>query len=107
MAPTNYVCKLNAAAAFVYHGMQSAFLLGGTCPAARSLIFPGGHGTRTGPAPDARVALVMKRIVGDLVFGNEAPYVLVGPAQKRIHFDQAKLGVPLHGASLGPMRGLV
>src|SRR5262249_39478989 len=77
---------LDAAAAFVLQGVQSTFFLGGSCPAARSLILTGGHGPRARPAADARIALVVKRVVRHIVFGNKSPHILVGPAQERIDF---------------------
>src|SRR5262249_44718344 len=67
-------------------------------PAAGPLVAIFFDRGRARPAADARVALVVKRIVRHFVIENELPNVLLGPAQKRVDLHQVEFRIPLNRA---------
>ncbi len=58
-------------------------------------------------AADRRVALVVERVVRQVVLGDVAPHVLVGPVGERVELPQAVLGVPGELGRAGARRRLV
>ena len=56
---------------------HSFFTLPG--PAAGAVVLAGGDGARARPAADARVALVVQRVVRHVVLHDERPHVLLRP----------------------------
>jgi hypothetical protein len=58
-------------------------------------------------APDTGVALVMERIVGDVVRPDVVPYLLPIPVSERIDLKQSELGIPVELPRVGAGRGLV
>src|SRR5581483_9805588 len=97
----------DAAAALVLDHVQTSFFFGRACPAAGAIVFAFADGAGAQPAADARVALVVERIVGNVVIGDELPHVLLGPVQERVYLDEAELGVPLHQRRPGAVLRLV
>src|SRR6266542_2057767 len=97
----------NAAAFLVFDDVQAALLLDGAGPAAGALVAAGAHRLRAGPAANARVALVVQRVVRHVVLHYERPDLFLGPAQQRVDLHQVELRVPLHRAGHRPMDRLV
>src|SRR3984893_190293 len=97
----------DAAAALVLDDVQAALLLDLARPAPGPLILAVGDRPGAGPAADARVALVVQRIVGHLVLDHKCPHVPRGPRQQRVDLDQVELGVPLDDAGRGAVHRLV
>ena len=58
-------------------------------------------------ATDARIILIVKRVIRHAVFPEIAPNLLRSPVGERIHFDQSKFRVPLDLAYGFTRRGLV
>src|SRR5262245_37842788 len=86
----------NARPGVMFDHVQPALLLVRPGPPAGPLvpvIFDRG---RTRPAADARVPLVVQRVVRDVVLQDELPHVLLGPPQERVHLHEIELRVPLN-----------
>ena len=81
-----------------FAGVQSALRLACAAPTARPFILAEHHCTRAGPAANAGVALVVKRVVGDVFVGDPLPDVLLGPVGQRTDLHQAELLVPADAA---------
>src|SRR5690606_14298412 len=86
-------------------GVQTAFLLGRTAPAARSLVFAKHHGSRAGPAADACVALIVQRIIWNVLLRNQLPDVFLGPIGQGADLHQGELFVPAHDRYACPVAG--
>src|SRR4051812_29453815 len=67
--------------------VQAALGLGLAGPAAGALVLAGGDGASARPAADRRIALVVQRVVGDLVRHDERPDVARVPAQEWVDLD--------------------
>src|SRR5262245_17262177 len=91
----------------VFDHVQAALLLLRPGPAAGAVVAALLHGGGARPATDARVALVVKRVVRHVVVNDELPDVVLGPPQERVHFHEVELGVPLDHASGMAVLGLV
>src|SRR5207244_1494099 len=76
-------------------------------PPACPFIFAFLHCSGAWPATDARIALIVQRVVRHFMLGHEGPNILLGPAQQRIDFDQAELRIPLNDLGNRPVFGLV
>src|SRR4029078_174800 len=87
--------------------MQPAFGLGEAAPAAGTLVFAQKHSSRAGPAADARIALIMERVIGGVVLGDETPALLLGPVGQRADFDEAEFLVPADDRRCGPVGTLI
>src|SRR5262249_24027971 len=98
---------LDAAPALVLDHVQAALFLLGARPAAGAFVLALAHRGGAGPAPDARVAVVMQWIVGNLMGNDEGPHLFTRPRQERTDLHEAELGVPLHKPGAGPVLGLV
>src|SRR5215204_4853157 len=92
---------------FLLQRVQPAFRLRRSAPAAGALVFAEHDRAGAGPAADAGVALVVQRVVGDVVFGDQGPDVLLGPVGQGADFDQAELFVPADDGGFGPVGALV
>src|SRR5262249_51165445 len=104
---SSYRFSSNAAAVADLDDVQAAFLLRRARPAPGALVGPGFDRDGTWPATDARVAVVVQRVVGDVVLEDEVPHVLLRPAHQGVDLDQGELGVPPDDAGLRPVLGLV
>src|SRR5690242_5347218 len=69
----------DAAAVFFFRRVQSAFGLGFACPAASSFVFAIHHSARAGPATNARITLIVQRIVRNILLDDHAPDLFLGP----------------------------
>src|SRR6478672_9431417 len=87
--------------------MQAAFGLGQAAPAPRAVVFTDADGTSAGPAADARVTLVVKRVIGHVVFGDKRPDFLLRPIGQRADFHQAEFLVPADDWGVCPIGALV
>src|SRR5439155_9135779 len=54
-----------------------------------------------------RIVAVVQGIVRHRVLLDEAPHVLLVPAQERIYFHETELRIPLHHIRLGAVVGLI
>src|SRR5579871_1627244 len=88
-------------------GVKAALQLCEGGPASGALAFVVANDSGAGPAADARIALIVQRVVRDFVDGDIGPDIALGPVGERIDFDQVELGVPLHDGGPGSVRGLV
>src|SRR5437660_1783483 len=70
----------DAAASLVLDDVQAALFLRQARPAAGPLVFALGDRPGAGPAADARVALVVQRVIGHVMLQDEVPHVALGPA---------------------------
>ena len=84
-------------------GVQAALGLAGAGPAA----FAPRAGDGAVRAADRRVALVVERVVGQVVLGDVAPHVLVRPVRERVELPALVLGVPGELGRAGARRRLV
>src|SRR5712692_3612699 len=98
---------LNPAAAFLIHDMNPAFVLGGPSPTAGTLVLAVQDCPRARPATDARVSLIVKRIIRNVVLGDERPHIAFRPTQKRIHFGQIEFSIPLDYIGFSAIGGLI
>src|SRR5262249_2823329 len=87
--------------------MQAALRLRKPAPAAGPLVFTQQHGPRTWPAAYARIALIMQRVIGNVVLRNEGPHFLLRPIGQRADFDEAEFLIPAHDWGSRPVRALV
>src|SRR5690242_11443515 len=87
---------LNAAAILLFERMQPALGLRGAAPAAGALVgFAFGDGAGAGPAADAGEALVVERVVRDVLVENPLPDVFLRPIRQRADLHEVELLVPL------------
>ena len=87
----SHVCGVSWAArgaSFV----EPALGLVGAGPPAGAGVLAGLDRLGARPAADGRVALVEQRVVGDVVVGDVAADVDVGPRRQRVDLDQARAG---------------
>src|SRR5690606_15004839 len=87
--------------------MESALRFGRAAPPHRPFIFAEEYGPRARPATNARIALVVQRIIRNVVLDNELPNFLLCPIRQRADLYQLKLLIPAHNGSLGPVGTLV
>ncbi len=87
--------------------VQAAFLLLGAGPAAGAFVAIRFRSSRTWSATDARVTRIVQRVVRHAILINEVPYVLDGPLQDGVDFDQFEFRVPLNGVGLRTIFGLI
>src|SRR5262245_19955447 len=87
--------------------MQPALGLRKPAPPPGSLVLPQHHGPRARPATNARITLIMKWVIGDIVLGNEAPNLLLRPVRQRTHLHQTAFLVPADNRRFGTIRTLV
>src|SRR4051794_38220916 len=64
--------------------MEAALLLHRPRPAAGALVLTRRHGPRARPAADARVVLVVQRVVRHVMPHDEVPPLLARPGQQRV-----------------------
>ena len=62
---------LNAAAVLMLDDVEAAFLFVRSGPAAGALVFAFGDGPGARPAADARIALIVERVVRNSMLGDE------------------------------------
>src|SRR6267142_3064619 len=80
--------------------MYSALSLNRSPPAAGARNFANLHGRGARRAADGRVAVVVKRVVGNVVPGYVIPDIAGGPGGERVDFDKPKLLIALDHAHL-------
>src|SRR5687767_13089542 len=97
-------CSSDTAAALMLDHVQPAFFFHRSRPAPGTLVFTGGDGAGARPATNARVALIVERVVRNVVVENELPDVVLGPLQQRVDLHQLELRVPLDDVRLAPIR---
>src|SRR6476620_8913232 len=74
--------------------VQAALDLACAAPAAGALVLAEHHGPRAGPAADARVALIVQRVVRNVFVGDQLPDILLRPVRQRADLHEAELLVP-------------
>src|SRR6202040_1334360 len=87
--------------------VQPAFGFIESRPSPRARIFARLHGPRAIGAPNARIILVVQRVVWHLVLADVIPNLLRSPVGQRIEFYQAELRVPLEFFRIRAGGGLV
>src|SRR5262245_6771514 len=87
---------LDAAAALDLDDVQAALFLLRPRPPAGALVFPVTDRAGAGPAADARVVLIVERIIRHPMLDDVTPHVLLRPAQKWVDLHQVEFGVPLN-----------
>src|SRR4051812_42916581 len=87
--------------------MEPTLRLREAAPAAGALVFAQQHGPRAGPAADAGIALIVERVIRNLVLRDKAPHVLLGPVGERADFDEAEFLVPADDGRGGPIGALI
>src|SRR5687768_12394268 len=87
--------------------MQPALGLGKSAPAARAFVLAQHDRPRARPAADARIALIVERVVGNVVLRNQTPHFLLRPIRERADFYQLKLLVPAHDGRLRAVGALI
>ena len=75
--------------------MDSALSLRAAAPSPGANIFSDLHRRRAGKTADRVIALIVKRIVGDVMLNDVIPDVSGGPAGQWVNLDQAKLRISL------------
>src|SRR5260370_26804605 len=98
---------LNPSAALHLDHVQPALLLFRAGPAAGPFVVAVGDRLGAGPTTDTGVALVMQRIVRNLVLQDERPHVLLGPCQQGVDLHEVELRVPLNDRRRRTIRCLV
>jgi hypothetical protein len=63
-------------------------------PTTCARIFAKLNGARAMGATDALVAAIVQLVVGQVMRPDVLPGLREGPIQKRIYFDQTKVGIP-------------
>src|SRR5690349_15371818 len=87
---------LNAAAILLFERVQPALSLRRATPATGALVgFAFRDGAGAGPATDAGEALVVERIVRDVLVENPLPDVFLRPVRQRADLHQVELLIPL------------
>ena len=76
--------------------MQAALGFTVALPSARSFVISQTNRLSAMGATDARVATVMKRVVGQIVSNYIPPYVSPAPANQRIDLDPIPSAVPFN-----------
>src|SRR5215207_4735053 len=87
--------------------VDAAFELVRAGPAACALVLAGVHRPRAVDAPDRGVALVVQRVVGDLVDGEIRVDVLRAPVDERLDLPHAVALRPLDLLRVRARRGLL
>src|SRR6516225_1487625 len=86
--------------------MKPALLFGLSHPPARTFILIARYGLRARPAADRGIAPIVKRVVRNVMLGNERPHVFGAPIQEGIDFHESEFLVPLHDACYRPVDAL-
>src|SRR5262245_54088123 len=73
----------SAAAGGLFRGVQSALGLLKATPSSGTFVLPEHYGACAGPAADAWVALIVERIVGNILVGDELPDFFLRPIRQR------------------------
>src|SRR5688572_28534046 len=108
-------CRSSASATNIsscLNSMPSAFVksalgLGEAGPSPRARIFARCHRTRAPGAAEARIVLIVERVVGNGILADVAPDALGAPVGERIDFPEGEPPVPLELPRARTRRGLV
>lgn len=87
--------------------MQTTFCFCKSTPPSRPFVFTQQNGSRARLATDARIALIVQRIVGDIVVGNEFPDLPFRPVREWADFNEVKLVVPSDNRCLSTIWALI
>src|SRR6187401_1315419 len=87
--------------------VEPAFRFGEAAPAAGPLVLADHHRPRARTAADAGEALVVQRVVGNVVLCDQPPHFLLGPVGQRADLHQAEFLVPADDRRLGPVGALI
>src|SRR5215468_4164813 len=87
--------------------MDSAFQLLLSVPSPAAFVRSGGHASSAGDTPDARVAVVVERVIRQFASHDVIPHLPAGPGGQRVDLDQAVSRVPFDGADVGARRRLI
>jgi len=87
--------------------MEAALGLAEARPAASSRVLAGTDSARAVGATNARVALIVQRVIRHVVLMDVAPHLLRIPVHDWIDFHQAKFGIPLDLVSGSAVQCLV
>src|SRR5262249_4752683 len=87
--------------------MDTAFHLLLPVPSPAAFVSPGDHASSAGDAPDARVAVVVERVIRQFVSHDIIPHLPAGPGGQRVDLDQAVSRVPFNDADVGSRRRLI
>src|SRR5262249_53728422 len=85
--------------------VQAALLLRRAAPAPGALILAKHHRSRARPATDARKALIVQRVVRNVMVRNQFPDVFLGPIGQRADLHQSELLVPAHDRNARTIAG--
>jgi hypothetical protein len=88
-------------------GVQSALGFSSPAPPPCSFVFAESHRARARPATDARVSLIVERIVRDLFRKDPVPHLFFGPIRKRTDFHEVEFFVPADDRRFGSIGGLI
>src|SRR6185369_3460231 len=86
--------------------VQTTFGLLKSAPTSRALAFVVLDRSGARHTADRRIALVVKRVVGNVVLVDVAPHVALGPSGQGIDLDQTKLRVTFDDLRVCSCRGL-
>src|SRR5215470_19076051 len=81
--------------------MQAAFGFTVALPSARSFVIAQTNRLSAMGATDARVATVMKRVIGQIVSNYIPPDISPAPANQRIDFDAIPSAIPFNNLGQG------
>src|SRR6185295_10773963 len=87
--------------------MQTAFGFLKSAPTTSTLVFIYLHGRRARHAADRRIALVVERVVWNVVFQRVLPDLLLGPTRERIDLDESEFRVLVDNLRARACRRLV
>src|SRR5215467_12687890 len=87
--------------------MNSAFQLLLSVPSPATLVRPGDRAAGAGDAADARVTVVVERVVGQFMGNDVIPHLPTRPGGQRIDLDQIVSRVPFDDADVGPRWRLI
>src|SRR5262245_48909948 len=87
--------------------MQAALGLTAALPSARPFVFALSHWLSAMGATDARIATVVKRVVGEILSNDIPPQFSPAPANQRIYLDPIPAAVPFNDLSESSRGGLL
>src|SRR5262249_43097443 len=87
--------------------VNPAFQLLLSVPSPTAFVRSGDHPASAGDASDARVTVIVERVVGQFVSHDVIPHLTARPGGQRIDLDQAVSRVPFDDADIGARRRLI
>src|SRR6185369_13029181 len=80
--------------------MNATLGLDVACPATGTWILPGFDSLGAGPTADARIAIIMQRIVRQVIFLDVFPDLVIGPCRQRVELDHPVGIIPFDQAGI-------